>query len=268
MERIGRCCSAIREWEQYAEDNSGAVAPDSRLAADDALNRSFPASTAAWSSIAVAIDHLGLADDSLSREGGARLHPFAFQAVCRSALVAASQALWVLTGGRDTRLRRLQLLQIEDTEKALGFLQDYSRDETLVDDVSAEFTAALSERVSSYTAELKRLKKEVRPQQREYNVTKTLRDAAKYIATQRPGDPWLLRAYVSEWRMASASAHARLWQSEILPHEDIPLVGTGQRLRLTTGTPQSYGMSLSAAVMATDEALKLWHTHSSSPTTN
>jgi hypothetical protein len=222
------------------------------------MNPSLTTSTVAWSSISMAVDHLALADDCLKREGGARLRPFAFYTLCRGALVAASQAIWVLSGSRDTRLRRIQLVELLELDGLLSFLQDYSRDESLEDTVSAEFLAGVNRRASEVEKRQKSLKAALSPQRGENSVTRMLKDAAKVIDDARTEDAWLRRAFLAEWRLASATAHARIWPGDIRPHETVPLVGQRAKLRISSATTESYGTSLAAATMATSEAFKLW----------
>ncbi len=231
--------------------------PTSQLAADDERNPTFPASTIAWSSIGSAVDHLGLADDALRREGGARLRPVAFFTVCRGALVAAGQAMWVMTGTPDVRLRRVRLVEREEVNSLKVFLDDYVGDESTAGDISPELVRQLRLKAGAAARRSKQLHDELHPRRGEASVTRILRDAADQIIGL-DGDPWLRRAYVFEWRAASGDAHARLWQRSVRPHDDIPLIGEGSRLRVSTGTTDSYGQSLAAATLAVSQAFELW----------
>lgn len=257
LARIERCLAAVEQWSARTAE---AERPQqgSRLAGDDERNLSFPASMVAWASIGLAVDHLGLAEDSIRREGGGRLRPMAFYTVCRGALVAASQAIWVLTGSRDVRLRRVRLLELEETYSFREFLNDYVRDEHLAADTSPEFAEELKAKAQAADDRYKRLKKELKPERGEYSVTRTLRDAAQEVQKDLREDRWLRRAYMFEWRAASGAAHARLWTRSVRPRVDEPLIGERARVRTTTGTIETYGQSLGAATLATSHALRLW----------
>lgn len=257
LARIDRCLQAIDAWSRRTTD-AESPQPGSQLASDDARNPSLPASTIAWSSIGSAVDHLGLAEDALRREGGARLRPMAFYTVCRAALVAASQAIWVMTGSRDVRLRRVRLIEREEAGSFKQFLDDYARDEHLHADTTAEFIEGLQRKVTEADQRHKQLTKDLRPKRGEYTVTRTLREAADEVVGDNGQDRWLRRAYMFEWRAASGDAHARLWTRAVRPHEDIPLIGQRARLRITTGTTQTYGQSLGAATLAVSHAFRLW----------
>jgi hypothetical protein len=261
MGRITRCVESIRQWEQLTSAGDGTVEPGSRIDREDPSNPGLPFSVAAWSSIAMAVDHLGLADDAISREGGGKLRPFAFYTVCRGALVAASQAIWIMTGSRDTRLRRLQLLELAELEGMNSFLRDYTQDDSLAELVSEDFMDGLIKQADDVTLRHKTLKASLRPTRGEGSVTQILKDSSKVIQGSRDDDPWLIRAYLSEWRLSSGAAHARIWPGDLRPHETVPLIGQGQRLRISTGTLESYGTSLAAATMATSEAFTLWDLH-------
>lgn len=256
--RIERCLEAVGKWQ---ERTSEAESPDlgTRLADDDQRNPSFRPSTLVWGSIGSAVDHLGLAEDSIRREGGGHLRPMAFYTVCRGALVAASQAIWVMTGSREVRLRRIRLLELEENYSFREFLNDYARDEHLAEDTSQELVDQVKAKAQATADRHKALQKELKPQRGEYSVTRTLKDAAQEVQEDLDKeDRWLRRAYMFEWRAASGDAHARLWPRSFRPRVDIPLIGEGARLRVITGTTETYGQSLGAATMATSHALRLW----------
>jgi hypothetical protein len=257
LAHIEKCLEAVEQWSART---AAAESPrkGSHLAADDERNPSFPASVVAWSSIGSAVDHLGLAEDSIRREGGGRLRPMWFYTVCRGALVAASQAIWVMTGSRDVRLRRVRLLELEETKSFQEFLNDYARDEHLAEDTSTEFAEKVLAKAQAQADRYKALQEDLKPQRGEYSVTRTLRDAAQEIQSELEEDRWLRRAYMFEWRAASGDAHARQWTRSVRPRIDVPLIGEGARLRITTGTTETYGQSLGAATMATSHALRLW----------
>lgn len=257
LARIERCLEAAEQWHLRTPE-AETPADGSRLAADNARNPSFRPSSVAWASIGSAVDHLGLAEDSIRRDGGGRLRPMAFYTVCRGALVAASQAIWVMTGSREVRLRRVRLLELEETYSFRQFLNDYARDEDLVEDTSREFAEELQAKARATADRHKELRDELRPQRGEYSVTRTLRDAAEEVQGHLGEDRWLRRAYMYEWRAASGDAHARLWTRSVRSRVDVPLIGEGVSIRVTTGTTESYGQSLGAATMATSHALRLW----------
>ena len=97
--------------------------------------------------------HLGLASDSLQRQGGVRLRPTAFYNVCRAALIAASQALWVMTGTEQERLRRVQLLELDEAKSAKAFLTDYADDVAFESDTSEEIYETVKTRLAQEAAE-------------------------------------------------------------------------------------------------------------------
>src|SRR5690348_407232 len=78
-------------------------AANSQLATDDVDWPHFPHSTIAWSGLVAASDHLS----AIRRHVEARqLFPLAHPTLCRTALIGASQVVWVLTpDDRPDRLR-------------------------------------------------------------------------------------------------------------------------------------------------------------------
>lgn len=256
LRRIQRCIDAAAAWERRTAE-AESPEPGSRLAADDARNPTLPASAVAWSSIGSAVDHLGLASDALQREGGGRLRPSAFYTVCRGALVGASQAIWVLTGSREVRLRRVRLLELDERQKAAEFMKDYTRDPSFEGDTSAELVEKIEAKVDQYEVRARQLRADLKPQRGEGSVTSIMREAAELV-TANHDDAWVARAVMFEWRAASADSHARLWQREVRPGSVIPLVGQGSAVRYTTATAESYGQSLGVATLTTSQAFRLW----------
>lgn len=256
MVRIERSLQAIEQWHKRT-GSAESPEPGSRLATDDMRNPSHPASLIAWSSIAAAVDHLGLAGDAIMREGGVRLRPTAFYNVCRAALVAASQAIWVMTGTQGQRLRRVQLLELEEAKSAKEFYKDYVHDVALEGDTSSELVAQMKQALGQREARERELRTRLKPQRGEGSVTSTLR-AASEVVTASHDDAWVRRAFMFEWRTASADSHARLWHVGFRPGSRVPLLGDGTYLRMTTATFESYGQALGLAVMATSEAWRLW----------
>lgn len=231
--------------------------PGSRLDADDKRHPALRPSTVAWTSIGSAVDHIGLASDALQRKGGVILRPSAFYTVCRGALVAASQAVWVMTGTQTERLRRVRLLEWEETKARRDFFRDYERDPTFESDTSTETAKGVREMLAEFDAHERALRSSLKPKHGEGSVTATLRNAAD-VASSHTDDEWVRRAFLFEWRSASADSHARLWQRLVRPGHQVPLIGQGKSIQYVTGTLQSYGQSLAVATIATSEAFRLW----------
>ncbi|USQ80101.1 hypothetical protein NF556_00090 [Ornithinimicrobium faecis] len=252
LARIQRAVDAVHGWEDRTQ-RPESPDPGSALAGDDQLNPQHPASLVAWSSIGTAVDHLGLAADSLEREGGARLRPTAFYTVCRSALVAASQAVWVMTGNRQARLQRVRWCEAEEHLGRSQLLRDYLNESAFQADVSPEFHREVGDLRDRSVERRKRVLAEING--KSFTVTGMLQDVAAIVAAD---DPWLARAYAFEWRMSSGGAHARLWPQELRPGHKLPVLGTSTTLRYTTGSTETYGQSLGAATLVTSEAFRLW----------
>lgn len=252
LDRIQRSVNAIHDWEQRTQQPESPE-PDSLLAKDDQLHPKHPASLVAWSSISAAVDHLGLAADSLEREGGARLRPTAFYSVCRSALVAGSQAVWVMSGTRQQRLDRVRWCEAEEHLGRTQLLKDYLKEPAFRDDVTDEFHAEAKALLDRGTKRRKEVLTGL--DTRDFSVTKMLESVAALVAAD---DRWLARAYAFEWRMSSGGAHARLWPHELRPGHQLPVLGTTDTLRYTTGSTETYGQSLGAATLVTSEAFRLW----------
>lgn len=261
--RIDRCLTAIAAWEERTTVGVPEMPePTSRLAGDDNRHRQFPPSGVVWASICMAVDHLALLREAVTSPTGIGLRPHAHAAVCRSALVAAGQAIWVMSGTREQRLRRIRLLELDERNAVVQFVRDYTRDEEqLRADTSDAMVAAMRKQVDRFEARKKEIRASMspKPKDREAAVTTILRDAAKVIFDKAGPDlEWQRRALMFEWRVASAEAHGRLWQRDLRPGSKTPLPDGSGMIHSVHATLQTFGQSLAVATLATSVAWRLW----------
>src|SRR5690606_31569630 len=131
----------------------------------------------------------GLADDALSREGGALLRPYAFYTLCRGALISGSQAVWVMTGPRETRLYRTRVLELEDLKGQITFLNDYLKDAGISDDVSEKALQSMRSHLGRAESRKRELEKQFTSRKSSRpTTTGVIRDVANHLSKQAGDD--------------------------------------------------------------------------------
>ncbi|MEW1984613.1 hypothetical protein [Pseudarthrobacter oxydans] len=254
--RLQRAMEAVREWEKRIGQHEE-VAPRSSLDTDDRELPRHPVQSAAWYGLVTAVDHLALGADLADK--GLTLRPSSIFTVTRAALLGASQAVWVLSGGREDRRGRALSIESDERKQHRGFIKDYANDPFIREHKGPEFVAALDALVQRLTDDIQGLRalRKGRPYDGDFVSTMMMREAATYLADTENGDDWLRLALAYEWRLASAAAHARSWPFHVRRTERTPLANGGELRQLTSSLAevvQSYG----AAVLMTSEAWRLW----------
>lgn len=262
-QRISEMVEVIDHWQgrttAAVTKPTERVEPGSELDDDDRKTQPWPTSAAVWSALGMAVDHLGLATDALRREGGYRLRPYAFQSLCRAAMIPAARAVWLQTGSAEDRRRRAYFLAWEDTLGSRTFLSDLTKDEGLDESLRAQIPALLTKREEHLVRIKNQLKispKTRTPPHKEASTTAMLRDVAAIIGAE---DPWLRRSYTSEWRLASGAAHGLVWPTLVRPGETLESVDGGPMLsRISTGSEEAHAISLGGPVLTLQHAWELW----------
>jgi hypothetical protein len=254
--RLQRCVAAVRDWEQRISGFED-VEPRSSLDKDDAGLRGNPVRSAAWYGLVTAVDHLGLGADMTDR--GLTLRPSALFTVTRAALLGASQAVWVLSGGRNERVSRALSIASDEVTLHRTFVRDYADDSFIRQRQPVEFVEELDRLVERLTQEWSLLDdlRKGRPYAGRFNSTLMMQDAAAFLAKAESNADWLRLALAHEWRMASAAAHARSWPLHVRSTQTGQLPDGSEVRRLTTSVSDLV-QSYAAAVLMTNEAWRLW----------
>ncbi len=225
----------------------------SSLAADDSKRPELPISHLAWFGLESSVEHLAQLADVLTAEG-LGLRPFAPFTLTRSALLAASQAVWLLSGRtRADRLRRSALIYMDEFSNHRTYLNDYKNDERIREDLDPAMVEQIDAKITNLDNKISRLREQA---PHWYYSTTMLREAAEWVTRHEP-NTWQLRAFLHEWRVGSAAAHSRLWSMNFrLGHEDSR---TDQGVtRAVRSTDQEFGTSIGAAYLMTKAAIGLW----------
>ncbi|ACL42013.1 hypothetical protein Achl_4062 (plasmid) [Pseudarthrobacter chlorophenolicus A6] len=255
MARLERCFGAARSWEKRLA-TPDAVTPGSSLAGDDKGLVTAPVRTAAWSGLLSAVDHLALMTD-LAREE-LNMRPTSLFTPTRAALLGASQAVWVLSGNRETRRARALSIAEDERSKHRAFLWDYAKDEYAKANFSQEFMTDLNGQADKLTKQIMRIR-ELRKglPKIDSDATTMMREAAAHLtSTASVDDQWMRFALAYEWRVASAAAHGRSWPVFVRKTEKTK-TADGE-LRSFTTSAEELGKSVGAATMMTSEAWRLW----------
>lgn len=173
---------------------------NTQLAADDVDWPHFPHSTVAWSGLVAATDHLS----AIRRHIEARqLFPLAHPTLCRTALIGASQVVWVLApDDRADRLRRSRTVLAFIYKNHLQYLRGLQS----VADTPHSGTDTVAALVDQLLSELA-LKRNADNQNESLNTTNMIRSAAETAFTK----PELVEQVVLAWQSGSGAAHGLPW---------------------------------------------------------
>lgn len=146
-----------------------------------------------------------------ARDQPIRLFPFAHFTLCRSALLGAAQAVWVLAPPeRTVRLARSRTVVVYLQEQHLRYLralQLWGRDDP--DPATQEVAAHVEGRQDEMTCI-----RQADGQKSALNATNMIRDAAQAVFD----DPSLVAEVLCAWQEGSGAAHALIWP--LLGHAD------------------------------------------------
>jgi hypothetical protein len=197
---IASCFDTLTEWQ-----NRGGAPyvpqPGSSLAADDEDWPPIPVSQVALGGLAAAVDHLS----ALRRLIEARyLFTYSPLTLCRSALVGAAQAVWVLapetSTERTSRARLIAAYVYEERLKYLRGLQELGTEPHESTDLQVTLDSQRLAQLAALRA--------ADGQARTYNAT----DMIKTAAADAFGRDDLTQNAVLAWRSGSGAAHGQHWQ--------------------------------------------------------
>lgn len=171
----------------------------SELARDNLAFPPAPTSEVARLGLAVASDHLQAVRIHLDRpEGHVQVFPFAQLTLCRSALIGAAQAVWVLApddrAARVERGLRVAAYSYDEGRKAVGGLLEAAPQDSA--------TGVVHQHLSQRATEVDR----ARASCSRWNTTEMVREAAEHVFD----DPVQAAAVTSVWRFGSGAAHGLL----------------------------------------------------------
>lgn len=257
-QRIEDALSEVRGWESRTRAEPPEIDPQSTLGADDGSDPALTLSSTAWFGLQSSVDHLAQLADILTTPGGAPLRPYSPFTLTRSALLAASQTVWLLSGeDRDERLRRTALVYKDEWENHLRYLTDYKLDPAIQDSLDADIEEAIDDQMAKLNRQLggaKNLKLG------RFSSTKMLDDAARW-ASRHQTDGWQRRALLHEWRIGSAAAHARQWPMNFRSGNVTIDRADQMSVRWLATSYQEIGTSLGAATLMAREGFQLWDKH-------
>lgn len=256
--RIETALGQIRGWEKRTQANPETVEPGSSLGLDDAVNHSM-VSSMAWFGLQSSVDHLSQLADILTARGGAPLRPYAPFTLTRSALLAAGQTVWLLSGAtRVERIKRATLVYKDEWDNHLKFLKDYTNDPVIQKTIDPEMAKGMEVQIAKLNEQIEEVTK---AKIGYFASTKMLEDAAHWV-TRHESDGWQKRALITEWRMGSAAAHARQWPMNFRQAKTMD--SSYKRslrwvaLRYVETSYQEIWTSVGAATLMAREGFRLW----------
>ncbi|MFI5867464.1 hypothetical protein [Streptomyces sp. NPDC051546] len=245
----------VRSWEKRTSGHTPEfISPNSSLGADDRLYSEFTVSSAAWHGLVTAVEHTGFFFTALSATK--TMYPSAYYTVLRTALLGASQALWVLApGSRSERQKRALTIAATNTEERRKF----------VNDLPAATPELRARRDAEAAKELQKLLDiDAAAQQLGYpagtgskwrlNATDVIKKAAAVGLEESVRDTPLMF-----WRMTSGHVHGhaytRWMQIEL---DKVQHAADGTMWARATADLDDVGPIAAACLMLTSAAWKLW----------
>lgn len=212
----------------------------------------------AWFGLQSSVDHLAQLADILTTPGGAPLRPYSPFTLTRTALLAAGQSVWLLSGeDRHERLRRVALVYKDEWEHHLTYLNDYRTDTAIHDSLDPDMADAIDAQIERLELQLAGAKKLGRGR---FPSTRMLDETARWVGRDQP-DGWQRRAFIHEWRMGSAAAHARQWPMNFRSGKATVDRTDKMSVRWVATTYEEIGTSLGAATLMAMAGFRLWDKH-------
>ncbi len=199
----------LDRW-QIAATTAFEPVPGSQLRGDDLDWPTAPVSAVAHQGLCVAAHHLQAVRVHLAPEAGqGQLFALAHATLCRTALVGAAQAVWLLVSDdRQVRLRRHRMLITEMQHKHRQYLTDLQNQADQPHEGTEKVAAHLDTRIEEMKA-----KRAAAKEKAAFYNTDMIREAAQEVFADRPDGEKLAQAAVAVWRSGSGAAHGFYWQT-------------------------------------------------------
>ncbi|MGY1941664.1 hypothetical protein [Nocardia gipuzkoensis] len=183
----------------------------SELRADDAEWPHNPVSQLAHQGLVASVEHLQAIRAHLDPERAKQLDLFALahSTLCRTALLGAAQAVWLLTPEQSVRLRRHRnlLTYIQDNHrKGLTTLQKLAGDEP--HEGTDQVAAHLDLRIAELSA-----KRAALGETQAFSSTSMIKEAVHEAFGHRPDAAGLEGSALYAWQSGSGAAHGFIWQT-------------------------------------------------------
>ena len=250
QERLGRIGTAVGLWQQRTK-----TAPDipagSALRGDDLPE--LMVSNIAWYPLVIAVEHLGFTISAMRATG--EMYPTSYMTTLRTALLTASQVIWVLSPDpRATRRGRAMRLRIQDLEDQLKLVNSAWG-------LNAEQEAARRRDVEQLKGDLDGCRATVeslelpRGSASGINNTDIITETAKHLHD----DPKLASGTQLLWRTGSAAAHGQRTYATMRMNRNVYKEERSRKvMQLRGDLVQDVGPAAAAATLATNEAFRLF----------
>lgn len=237
----------IDEWQNMVDHPAPEVEPGSDLAFDTARSGTYDVGHAAWSGIAVAIDHLHALRELIVKAGS--LHTYAPFSLIRSAMDNASLALWLI-GPDDSDERVLRCLRVasenvRQSRDARAVLGPRAPQPPRPDDVRLQEITDIANALG--------INSRGAAGARWAGYERIVEEAATLTRILDPGATAFL------WRACSAFGHGRQWAALALLNRELQPRSQGVLdVRLTT-TVEQVALYAGTAVVINQQAIRTYH---------
>lgn len=254
-DRIRTAFGLVRSWEARTGTENGLVEPGSSLADDDSAGPDAPVSFSAWFGLQSSIDHLAQVVDVMTTRDALPLRPYAPFTLTRSALLAASQTVWLLAGQtRQERLRRSIQIHIDEWENERTYHSDMKVDLSALGPFPPGGVGVLDDRIDDLTRRIDAARA-TRPGQ--FRSTLMLKEAARWVSRDDVRG-WQPGSLGREWRLGSAAAHSRQWPLMVRWRAVMQTNDEDDRIGQVSTPIDEIGTSIVAATVMAGEAFSLW----------
>lgn len=210
--------------------------------------------------LTTALDCLALFAD-LNRAETFVLRPFAHLPVIRTAMLGASQAVWVLGGPECAQHARALAVMIESLKYEISYNEALEG----ADFLGPQFDEGVFARLHEEIEDLKKQKEKLQKQMRDNNLKATAEATQMHLSAAQmcwsgddPESRLMKLAVMTQWKISSSVAHARHWSLqnrgrsfELLQGRDTP----GAKFTPSAGELSNY-LGLTALML--QEGLRLW----------
>ncbi len=181
--------------------------PGSELDIDDQQWQRMPASQLAKVGLDVATDHLWAIKTLIEAR---QLLTFAYRSVLRTALVGATQTVWLLAPeDRATRVKRARTLVAELYHRHGAYLDQLLKINDN-DKITIRNTRLVREFVHARASQIARIREDA-GEKAKWNDTDAIRNAATAAFAAQPNAAQLVEETMCEWMAGSGAAHGLVW---------------------------------------------------------
>ncbi|QGU02587.1 hypothetical protein CKALI_08640 [Corynebacterium kalinowskii] len=210
--------------------------------------------------LCIAIEHLHFAITSITQMQ--RTYPTAYMTVCRTGLIASTNALWLLSGPtRQVRQKRLCIMKSQEFQEQIAEFNSIPR----LDGWEPDKTESLVAQIRAKQEWLQKIVETaglgINVEKQKLNQTDVIEQTIKENFKGDDSDTkWFRYGISNQWRSGSAAAHARSQYGMKQLGAKVPeAIAKGQKIvTLTASLDGEIGPAVSGVFMVLKEAIRIF----------